>query len=108
MNESEEVGDKADERWWVVNAEQYSFLCVGIFGVCILYVMEAHRQTVYLKTAYLFPCMTFRYYKRIFAREEGVKKKKEKCTSDNITSLAFLSVSSCPTKKNLGTHRIFL
>lgn len=77
MNESEEVGDKTDKRWWVVNAEQYSFSCVGIFRMCILYVMEAHRQTAYLKTACLFPCMTFSYYKRIFASEEGVKKKKK-------------------------------
>lgn len=108
MSESEAVGDKADKTWWIVNTEQYSFLCVGIFGVCILYVMEAHRHTVYLKTAYLFPCcMTFSYFERIFAREEEVKKGKH--SSDNITtSLEFISVSSCRTEENLGTHRIFL
>lgn len=37
MSENEEVGDKADKSWWVVNTEQYSFSCVGIFCVYSVY-----------------------------------------------------------------------
>lgn len=63
-----------------VNTEQYSFFTVGIFNVYALFVMEGHRQTLFIQRLFFFLVYDFELlsYKRIFAREEEVKKKKKK------------------------------